>query len=131
MAYNTEEQHLLGCLREYNLTINETKYTLGQTWVKFLGFVITNAGNWLDFQRVQAIKDIPILDTLGKLLDMLISTRLPTKAFEDCKHQLENAALLHHPAPEAQLCLTVDALDFTINTAYHQSAANCVLLKKT
>ncbi|UYV77439.1 hypothetical protein LAZ67_15001025 [Cordylochernes scorpioides] len=85
IAYNTEEQHLLGCLREYNLTINETKYTLGQTWVKFLGFVITNAGNWLDLQRVQAIKDIPIPDTLGKTLGMLISTVAVTSTLPEFK----------------------------------------------
>ncbi|UYV61860.1 hypothetical protein LAZ67_1006870 [Cordylochernes scorpioides] len=60
-------QQLFDRLRDYGLTINETKCTFGQPSVKFLGFIITNAGISPDPQRVQAIKDIPIPDTVGKL----------------------------------------------------------------
>ncbi|UYV71335.1 hypothetical protein LAZ67_8002676, partial [Cordylochernes scorpioides] len=60
-------QQLFGRLRDYGLTINETKCTFGQPSVKFLGFIITNAGISPDPRRVQAIKDIPIPDTVGKL----------------------------------------------------------------
>ncbi|UYV77155.1 hypothetical protein LAZ67_14003460 [Cordylochernes scorpioides] len=64
-------QQLSGRLRDYGLTINKTKCIFGQTSVKFLGFIITNAGILLDPQRVQAIKDIPIPDTVGKLQPFL------------------------------------------------------------
>ncbi|UYV69295.1 hypothetical protein LAZ67_6003159 [Cordylochernes scorpioides] len=73
IASDSENQHvshlqqLFGRLRDYGLTINETKCTFGQPSVKFLGFIITNAGISPDPQRVQAIKDIPIPDTVGKL----------------------------------------------------------------
>ncbi|UYV84321.1 hypothetical protein LAZ67_X001842 [Cordylochernes scorpioides] len=73
IASDSENQHvshlqqLLGRLRDYGLTINETKCTFGQPSVKFLGFIITNARISPDPQRVQAIKDIPIPDTVGKL----------------------------------------------------------------
>ncbi|UYV83501.1 hypothetical protein LAZ67_23001249 [Cordylochernes scorpioides] len=144
IASDSENQHvshlqqLFGRLRDYGLTINETKCTFGQPSVKFLGFIITNAGISPDPQRVQAIKDIPIADTVGKLrhfLGMLnfyrrclpnaASTQAPLhakvegrknascqwtptalQAFDQCKFQLANAALLHHPFPEAPLCLT-------------------------
>ncbi|UYV60648.1 hypothetical protein LAZ67_1001758 [Cordylochernes scorpioides] len=53
-----------------------TKCTFGQTSVKFLGFIITNAGISPDPQRVQAIKDIPIPDTVGKLQRFLGSTKI-------------------------------------------------------
>ncbi|UYV66380.1 hypothetical protein LAZ67_4001492 [Cordylochernes scorpioides] len=72
IASDSENQHvshlqqLFGRLRDYGLTINETKCTFGQPSVKFLGFIITNAGISPDPQRVQAIKDIPIPDTVGK-----------------------------------------------------------------
>ncbi|UYV69708.1 hypothetical protein LAZ67_7000355 [Cordylochernes scorpioides] len=158
IASDSENQHvshlqqLFGRLRDYGLTINETKCTFGQPSVKFLGFIITNAGISPDPQRVQAIKDIPIPDTVGKLrrfLGMLnfyrrclpnaASTQAPLhamvegrknascqwtptalQAFDQCKFQLANAALLHHPFPEAPLCLTVDASDFAVGAALHQ-----------
>ncbi|UYV84715.1 hypothetical protein LAZ67_X003181 [Cordylochernes scorpioides] len=50
-------QHVFGRLRDYGLTINETKCTFGQTSVKFLGFIITNTGILPDAQRVQVIED--------------------------------------------------------------------------
>ncbi|UYV65427.1 hypothetical protein LAZ67_3004340 [Cordylochernes scorpioides] len=110
-------QQLFGRLRDYGLTINETKCTFGQPSVKFLGFIITNAGISPDPQRVQAIKDIPIPDTVGKLRRFLGRknascqwTPTALQAFDQCKFQLANAALLYHPFPEAPLCLTVDAL---------------------
>ncbi|UYV79818.1 hypothetical protein LAZ67_18000779, partial [Cordylochernes scorpioides] len=119
---------------------------------QILGVFITNAGILPDPQRVQAIKDIPIPDTVGKLrrfLGMLNSYRrclpnaastqaplhamvegrknascqwTPTalQALDQCKLQLANAALLHHPFPEAPLCLTVDASDFAVGAALHQ-----------
>ncbi|UYV80713.1 hypothetical protein LAZ67_19001520 [Cordylochernes scorpioides] len=162
IASDLENQHvshlqqLFGRLRDYGLTINETKCTFGQPSVKFLGFIITNAGISLDPQRVQAIKDIPIPDTVGKLrrfLGMLnfyrrclpnsASTQAPLhamiegrknascqwiptalQAFDQCKFQLANAALLHHPFPEAPLCLTVDASDFAVGAALHQQVGN-------
>ncbi|UYV65543.1 hypothetical protein LAZ67_3004647 [Cordylochernes scorpioides] len=162
IASDSENQHvshlqqLFGRLRDYGLAINETKCTFGQPSVKFLGFIITNAGISPDPQRVQAIKDIPIPDTVGKLrrfLGMLnfyrrclpnaASTQAalhamvegrknascqwtPTalQAFDQCKFQLANAALLHHPFPEAPLCLTVDALDFAVGAALHQQVGN-------
>ncbi|UYV78910.1 hypothetical protein LAZ67_17000240 [Cordylochernes scorpioides] len=143
-------------LHDYGLTINETKCTFGQPSVKFLGFIITNAGISPDPQRVQAIKDIPIPDTVGKLrrfLGMLnfyrrclpnaVSTQAPLhamvegrknascqwtptalQAFDQRKFQLANAALLHHPFPEAPLCLTVDASDFAVGAALHQQVGN-------
>ncbi|UYV66381.1 hypothetical protein LAZ67_4001499 [Cordylochernes scorpioides] len=149
-------QQLFGRLRDYGLTINETKCTFGQPSVKFLGFIITNAGISPDPQRVQAIKDIPIPDTVGKLrrfLGMLnfyrrclpnaASTQAPLhamvegrknascqwtptalQAFDHCKFQLANAALLHHPFPEAPLCLTVDASDFAVGAALHQQVGS-------
>ncbi|UYV80342.1 hypothetical protein LAZ67_18002541 [Cordylochernes scorpioides] len=149
-------QQLFGRLRDYGLTINETKCTFGQPSVKFLVFIITNAGISPDPQRVQAIKDIPIPDTVGKLrrfLGMLnfyrrclpnaASTQAPLhamvegrknascqwtptalQAFDQCKFQLANAALLHHPFPEAPLCLTVDASDFAVGAALHQQVGN-------
>ncbi|UYV77247.1 hypothetical protein LAZ67_15000227 [Cordylochernes scorpioides] len=161
IASDSENQHvshlqqLFGRLRDYGLTINETKCTFGQPSVKFLGFIITNAGISPDPQRVQAIKDIPIPDTVGKLrrfLGMLnfyrrclpnaASTQAPLhamvegrknascqwtptalQAFDQCKFQLANAALLHHPFPEAPLCLTVDASDFAVGAALHQQAS--------
>ncbi|UYV70337.1 hypothetical protein LAZ67_7002562, partial [Cordylochernes scorpioides] len=113
IASDSENQHvshlqqLFGRLRDYGLTINETKCTFGQPSVKFLGFIITNAGISPDPQRVQAIKDIPIPDTVGKL-----------------RRFLANAALLHHPFPEAPLCLTVDASDFAVGAALHQQVGN-------
>ncbi|UYV75266.1 hypothetical protein LAZ67_12003176, partial [Cordylochernes scorpioides] len=73
IASDSENQHvshlqqLFGRLRDYGLTINETKCTFGQPSVKFLGFIITNAGISPGLQRVQAIKDIPIPNTVGKL----------------------------------------------------------------
>ncbi|UYV71730.1 hypothetical protein LAZ67_9000142, partial [Cordylochernes scorpioides] len=162
IASDSENQHvshlqqLFGRLRDYGLTINETKCTFGQPSVKFLGFIITNAGISPDPQRVQAIKDIPIPDTVGKLrrfLGMLnfyrrclpnaASTQAPLhamvegrknascqwtptafQAFDQCKFQLANAALLHHPFPEAPLCLTVDASDFAVGAALHQQVGN-------
>ncbi|UYV63773.1 hypothetical protein LAZ67_2005590 [Cordylochernes scorpioides] len=149
-------QQLFGRLRDYGLTINETKSTFGQPSVKFLGFIITNAVISPDPQRVQAIKHIPIPDTVGKLrrfLGMLnfyrrclpnaASTQAPLhamvegrknascqwtptalQAFDQCKCQLANAALLHHPFPEAPLCLTVDASDFAVGAALHQQVGN-------
>ncbi|UYV66809.1 hypothetical protein LAZ67_4002930, partial [Cordylochernes scorpioides] len=110
------------------------------------------AGILLDPQRVPAIKDIPIPDTVGKIrrfLGMLnfyrrclpnaASTQAPLhamvewrkkascqwtptviQAFDEYKLQLANAALLHHPFPEAPLCLTVDASDFAVGAALHQ-----------
>ncbi|UYV84424.1 hypothetical protein LAZ67_X002122 [Cordylochernes scorpioides] len=161
-ASDSENQHvshlrqLLGRLRDYGPTINETKCTFGQPSVKFLGFIITNAGISPDPQRVQAIKDIPIPDTVRKLrrfLGMLnfyrrclpnaASTQAPLhamvegrknascqwtptalQAFDQCKFQLANAALLHHPFPEAPLCLTVDASDFAVGAALHQKVGN-------
>ncbi|UYV66857.1 hypothetical protein LAZ67_4003114 [Cordylochernes scorpioides] len=160
IASDSENQHvshlqqLFGRLRDYGLTINETKCTFGQPSVKFLGFIITNTGISPDPQRVQAIKDIPIPDTVGKLrrfLGMLnfyrrclpnaASTQAPLhamvegrknascqwtptalQAFDQCKFQLANAALLHHPFPEAPLCLTVDASDFAVGAALHQQS---------
>ncbi|UYV70230.1 hypothetical protein LAZ67_7002246 [Cordylochernes scorpioides] len=125
LASDSENQHvshlqqLFGRLRDYGLTINETKCTLGQPSVKFLGFIITNAGISPDPQRVQAIKDIPIPDTVGKLRRFLA-----LQAFDQCKFQLANAALLHHPFPEAPLCLTVDASDFAVGAALHQQVGN-------
>ncbi|UYV71144.1 hypothetical protein LAZ67_8001871 [Cordylochernes scorpioides] len=89
-------QATFGRLRDYGLTINETKCTFGQPSVKFLGFIITNAGISPDPQRVQAIKDIPIPDTVGKLRRFL----------------------------EAPLCLTVDASDFAVGAALHQQVGN-------
>ncbi|UYV60238.1 hypothetical protein LAZ67_1000518 [Cordylochernes scorpioides] len=162
IASDSENQHvshlqqLFGRLRDYGLTINETKCTFSQPSVKFLGFIITNAGISPDPQRVQAIKDIPIPDTVGKLrrfLGMLnfylrclsnaASTQAPLhamvegrknascqwtptalQAFDQCKFQLANAALLHHPFPEAPLCLTVDASDFAVGAALHQQVGN-------
>ncbi|UYV76640.1 hypothetical protein LAZ67_14001550 [Cordylochernes scorpioides] len=162
IASDSENQHvshlqqLFGRLRDYGLTINETKCTFGQPSVKFLGFIITNAVISPDPQRVQAIKDIPIPDTVGKLrrfLGMLnfyrrclpnaASTQAPLhamvegrknvscqwtptalQAFDQCKFQLANAALLHHPFPEAPLCLTVDASDFAVGAALHQQVGN-------
>ncbi|UYV64153.1 hypothetical protein LAZ67_2006783 [Cordylochernes scorpioides] len=162
IASDSENQHvshlqqLFGRLRDYGLTINETKCTFGQPSVKFLGFIITNAGISPDPQRVQAIKDIPIPDTVGKLrrfLGMLnfyrrclpnaASTQAPLhamvegrknvscqwtptalQAFDQCKFQLANAALLHHPFLEAPLCLTVDAWDFAVGAALHQQVGN-------
>ncbi|UYV76605.1 hypothetical protein LAZ67_14001434 [Cordylochernes scorpioides] len=162
IASDSENQHvshlqqLFGRLRDYGLTINETKCTFGQPSVKLLGFIITNAGISPDPQRVQAIKGIPIPDTLGKLrrfLGMLnfyrrclpnaASTQAPLhamvegrknascqwtptalQAFDQCKFQLANAALLHHPFPEAPLCLTVDASDFAVGAALHQQVGN-------
>ncbi|UYV69908.1 hypothetical protein LAZ67_7001162 [Cordylochernes scorpioides] len=161
IASDSENQHvshlqLFGHLRDYGLTINETKCTFGQTSVKFLGFIITNAEILPDPQRVQAIKDISIPDTVGKLrrfLGMLnlyrrclpnaASTQAPLhamvegrknascqwtptalQAFNQCKLQLANAALLHHPFPEAPLCLMVDALDFAVGAALHQRVGN-------
>ncbi|UYV75788.1 hypothetical protein LAZ67_13001363 [Cordylochernes scorpioides] len=161
-ASDSENQHvshlqqLFGRLRDYGLTIKETKCTFGQPSVKFLGFIITNAGISPDPQRVQAIKDIPIPDTVGKLrrfLGMLnfyrrclpnaASTQAPLhamvegrknascqwtpttlQAFDQCKFQLANAALLHHPFPEAPLCLTVDASDFAVGAALHKQVGN-------
>ncbi|UYV60412.1 hypothetical protein LAZ67_1001072 [Cordylochernes scorpioides] len=158
IASDSENQHvshlqqLFGRLRDYGLTINETKCTFGQPSVKFLGFIIANAGISPDPQRVQAIKDITVPDTVGKLrrfLGMLnfyrrclpnaASTQAPLhamvegrknascqwtstvlQAFDQCKFQLANAALLHHPFPEAPLCLTVDASDFAVGAALHQ-----------
>ncbi|UYV77636.1 hypothetical protein LAZ67_15001781, partial [Cordylochernes scorpioides] len=149
-------QQLFGRLRDYGLTINKTKCTFGQPSVKFLGFIITNAGISPDPQRVQAIRDIPIPDTVGKLRRFLCmlnfyrrclpnaaSTQAPLhamvegrknasrqwtptalQAFDQCKFQLANAALLHHPFPEAPLCLTVDASDFTAGAALHQQVGN-------
>ncbi|UYV79706.1 K02A2.6-like [Cordylochernes scorpioides] len=149
-------QQLFGRLRDYGLTINETKCTFGQTSVKFLGFIITNVGILPDPQRVQAIKDIPISDTVRKLrrfLGMLnfyrcclpnaASTQAPLhamverrknascqwtptalQAFDQCKLQLANAALLHHHFPEAPLCLMVDASDFAVGAALHQQVGN-------
>ncbi|UYV85170.1 hypothetical protein LAZ67_X004800 [Cordylochernes scorpioides] len=162
IASDSENQHvshlqqLFGRLRDYSLTINKTKCTLGQPSVKFLGFIITNAGISPDPQRVQAIKDIPIPDTVGKLRRFLgmfnfyrrclpnaASTQAPLhamvegrknascqwtptalQAFDQCKFQLANAALLHHPFPEAPLCLTVDASDFAVGAALHQQVGN-------
>ncbi|UYV66573.1 hypothetical protein LAZ67_4002149, partial [Cordylochernes scorpioides] len=162
IASDSEYQHvshlqqLFGRLRDYGLTINETKCTFGQPSVKFLGFIITNAGISPDPQRVQAIKDIPIPDTVGKFrrfLGMLnfyrrclpnaASTQAPLhamvegrknascqwtptalQAFDQCKFQLANAALLHHPFPEAPLCLMVDASDFAVGAAFHQQVGN-------
>ncbi|UYV70374.1 hypothetical protein LAZ67_7002762 [Cordylochernes scorpioides] len=162
IASDSENQHvshlqqLFGRLRDYGLTINETKCTFGQPSVKFLGFIITNAGISPDPQRVQSIKDIPIPDTVGKLrrfLGMLnfyrrcllnaASTQAPLhamiegrknascqwtstalQAFDQCKFQLANAALLHHHFPEAPLCLTVDASDFAVGAALHQQVGN-------
>ncbi|UYV79216.1 hypothetical protein LAZ67_17001566 [Cordylochernes scorpioides] len=162
IASDSENQHishlqqLFGRLRDYGLTINETKCTFGQPSVKFLGFIITNARISPDPQRVEAIKDIPISDTVGKLrrfLGMLnfyrrclpnaASTQAPLhamvegrknascqwtptalQAFDQCKFQLANAALLHHPFPEAPLCLTVDASDFAVGAALHQQVGN-------
>ncbi|UYV72011.1 hypothetical protein LAZ67_9001548, partial [Cordylochernes scorpioides] len=162
IASDSENQHvshlqqLFGRLRDYGLPINETKCTFGQPSVKFLGFIITNAGISPDPQRVQAIKDIPIPDTVGKLrrfLGMLnfywrclpnaASTQAPLhamvegrknascqwtptalQAFDQCKFQLANAALLHHPFPEAPLCLTVDGSDFAVGAALHQQVGN-------
>ncbi|UYV81705.1 hypothetical protein LAZ67_20002057 [Cordylochernes scorpioides] len=162
IASDSENQHvshlqqLFGRLRDYGLTINETKCTFGQPSVKFLGFIITNAGISPDPQRVQAIKDISIPDTGGKLrrfLGMLnfyrrclpnaASTQAPLhamvegrknascqwtptalQAFDQCKFQLANAALLHHTFPEAPLCLTVDASDFAVGAALHQQVDN-------
>ncbi|UYV72042.1 hypothetical protein LAZ67_9001620, partial [Cordylochernes scorpioides] len=158
IASDSENQHashlqqLFGRLRDYGLAINETKCTFGQTSVKFLGFIITNAGIFPDPQRVQAIKGIPIPDTVGKFRRFLgminfyrrclpnaASTQAPfhamvegrknascqwtptaLQAFDQCKLQLANAALLHYPFPEAPLCLTVDASDFAVGTALHQ-----------
>ncbi|UYV72974.1 hypothetical protein LAZ67_10001349 [Cordylochernes scorpioides] len=106
--------------------------------------------------QVQAIKDIPIPDTVGKLrrflgmlnfyrrcLPNVASTQAPLhamvegrknascqwtptalQAFDQCKFQLANAALLHHPFPEAPLCLTVDASDFAVGAALHQQVGN-------
>ncbi|UYV79479.1 hypothetical protein LAZ67_17002785, partial [Cordylochernes scorpioides] len=162
IASDSENQHvshlqqLFGRLRDYGLTINETKCTFGQPSVKFLGFIITNAGISPDPQRVQAIKDIPIPDTDGKLRRFLVmlnfyrrclpnaaSTQAPLhamvegrknaswqwtptalQAFDQCKFHLANAALLHHPFPEAPLCLTVDASDFAVGAALHQQVGN-------
>ncbi|UYV63103.1 transposition, partial [Cordylochernes scorpioides] len=133
-----------------------TKKETQELAVKFLGFIITNAGISPDPQRVQAIKDIPIPDTVGKLrrfLGMLnfyrrclpnaASTQAPLhamvegrknascqwtptalQAFDQCKFQLANATLLHHPFPEAPLCLTVDASDFAVGAALHQQVGN-------
>ncbi|UYV63704.1 hypothetical protein LAZ67_2005371 [Cordylochernes scorpioides] len=169
IASDSENQHvshlqqLFGHLRDYGLTINETKCTFGQPSVKFLGFIITNAGISPDPQRVQAIKDTPIPDTVGKLrrfLGMLnfywrclpnaASTQAPLhamvegrknascqwtptalQAFDQCKFQLANATLLHHPFPEAPLCLTVDASDFAVGAALHQqrTLAVCLAIK--
>ncbi|UYV67877.1 hypothetical protein LAZ67_5002348 [Cordylochernes scorpioides] len=42
------------------------------------------------------------------------------QAFDECKFQLANAELLHHPCPEALLCLMVDASDFAVGAALHQ-----------
>ncbi|UYV73040.1 hypothetical protein LAZ67_10001648 [Cordylochernes scorpioides] len=44
------------------------------------------------------------------------------QAFDQCQFQLANAALLHHPFPEAPLCLTVDASDFAVGAALHQQS---------
>ncbi|UYV64959.1 hypothetical protein LAZ67_3002565 [Cordylochernes scorpioides] len=124
-------QQLFGRLRDYGLTINETKCTFGQPSVKFLGFIITNAGISPDPQRVQAIKYIPIPDTAP--LHAMVEGRknascqwTPTalQAFDQCKFQLANAALLHHPFPETPLCLTVDASDFAVGAALHQQVGN-------
>ncbi|UYV67691.1 hypothetical protein LAZ67_5001628, partial [Cordylochernes scorpioides] len=46
------------------------------------------------------------------------------QAFDQCKFQLANAALLYHPFPEAPLCLTVDASDFAVGAALHQQVGN-------
>ncbi|UYV84202.1 hypothetical protein LAZ67_X001507 [Cordylochernes scorpioides] len=147
IASDSENQHvshlqqLFGRLRDYGLTINETKCTFGQPSVKFLRFIITNAGISPDPQRVQAIKDIPIPDTVGKTstfsgyapLHAMVEGRknascqwTPTalQAFDQCKFQLANAALLHHPFSEAPLCLTVDASDFAVGAALHQQVGN-------
>lgn len=45
-------------------------------------------------------------------------------AFENCKKELANAALLSHPSPNAPICLMVDASDFAIGGVVNQLENN-------
>lgn len=47
-------------------------------------------------------------------------TRETTAAFENCKHQLANCALLAHPLPNAELSVWVDASNFAVGAVLNQ-----------
>ncbi|UYV81363.1 hypothetical protein LAZ67_20000943 [Cordylochernes scorpioides] len=126
IASDSENQHvshlqqLFGRLRDYGLTINETKCTFGQPSVKFLGFIITNAGISPD-PHTQAPLHAMVE---GRKNASCQWTPTALQACDQCKFQLANAALLHHPFPEAPLCLTVDASDLAVGAALHHQVGN-------
>lgn len=51
---------------------------------------------------------------------VLVWTEESAQAFEDCKKQLANAALLAHPKLDAELALFTDASDFAVGAALNQ-----------
>ncbi|UYV81606.1 hypothetical protein LAZ67_20001679 [Cordylochernes scorpioides] len=126
IASDSENQHvshlqqLFGRLRDYGLTITETKCTFSQTSVKFLGFIITNAGILPD-PHTQAPLHAMVE---GRKNASCQWTPTALQAFDQCKLQLANAAFLHHPFPEAPLYFTVDASDFAVGAALHQEVGN-------
>ncbi|UYV67975.1 hypothetical protein LAZ67_5002684 [Cordylochernes scorpioides] len=122
IASDSENQHvshlqqLFGRLRDYGLTINETKCTFGQPSVKLLGLSSPTPESRRTLSEYKQLKTSQTL-ILSENFDVFW-------AFDQCKFQLANAAFLHHSFSEAPLCLTVDASDFSVGVALHQQVSN-------
>ncbi|UYV66811.1 hypothetical protein LAZ67_4002935 [Cordylochernes scorpioides] len=141
IASDSENQHvshlqqLFGRLRDYGLTINKTKCTFGQIQSNSWGLSSPRPEScWTlsEYQQLKTSQSLILSEKFGVFwgpLHAMVEWRkkascqwTPTvlQAFDEYKLQLANAALLHHPFPEAPLCLTVDASDFAVGAALHQ-----------
>ncbi|KAG8172901.1 hypothetical protein JTE90_007421 [Oedothorax gibbosus] len=77
-----------------------------------------------DYRRLNSVTEFDSLKgSKGKRDNRRIDwTPQAVAAFEKCKQTLAETTLLCHPAPSAPLALHVDASDFAIGGALHQSS---------
>ena len=159
VASKDEAEHLshlrliFSRLREFGITVNSSKCTLGAHQLEFLGHSIDQDGIKPLPSKVDAITKYPEPNSLSgirrflgvvnfyrrfipkcahlaqPLTDLLRGSRkdgpvelntLAKEAFNSLKTVLSNVTMLSHPAPNAPLCLTVDASNVAIGAVLQQ-----------
>ncbi|XP_066253847.1 uncharacterized protein [Euwallacea similis] len=139
IASTNEAQHkehlktIFERLHQYGLTINLNKCVFGEHQVQFLGYQVSEKDlrrflGMLNFYRKclpHAAHHQSVLHDLHK--NCKKNDKTPIKwtdetvnAFNECKHDLANAATLNHPSSSAPLSLTVDASDFAMGAVVEQ-----------
>ncbi|KAL1518322.1 hypothetical protein ABEB36_001961 [Hypothenemus hampei] len=114
-------------LRKYGLSINIAKCNFGKEKVEYLGYTITPEGSKPLEERIDIIKNYPKPQNVSELLGAkkkdkrpIIWTTEAEQAFEKCKLQLANAALLAYPSEDTVLALYTDASDTAVGALLEQ-----------